>query len=147
ERRKALLERAEQDRAISETKLDLTLPGRPAPRGTLHPLTTIMEEMAGILSRMGFSWAEGPLIESDRYNFEALNIPADHPARDMHDTFYVDAGAAGPLLLRTHTSPVQIRYMETHKPPLRIMAPGRVFRHEAVDATHAAVFHQMEGLY
>lgn len=141
------LERAEQDRSISETKLDLTLPGHPVVQGTLHPLTTVMDEMARILARLGFSWAEGPLIESDHYNFEALNIPADHPARDMHDTFYVDGGKSGSLLLRTHTSPVQIRYMEKHKPPLRIMAPGRVFRHEAVDATHAAVFHQMEGLY
>ena len=159
---RALLERAEQDRSISETKLDLTLPGKPPRRGYAHPLTLVMNEMADALSRMGFSWAEGPLVESDRYNFEALNIPADHPARDMHDTFYVEALSAvgtgtaegetglapmAPMLLRTHTSPVQIRYMEKHRPPLRIMAPGRVFRHEAVDATHAAVFHQMEGLY
>ena len=150
DRRKTELERAEQDRAISETKLDLTLPGKPQRRGHTHPLTAVMNEMAEALSRMGFSWAEGPLVESDRYNFESLNIPADHPARDMHDTFYVEAMSttpSAPMLLRTHTSPVQIRYMEKNRPPLRIMAPGRVFRHEAVDATHAAVFHQMEGLY
>ncbi len=93
--------------------------------------------------------AEGPLAETEHYNFEALNIPADHPARDMHDTFYLRTGEGSPgsLLLRTHTSPVQIRRMEASRPPLRIMAPGRVFRHEAVDASHSAVFHQIEGLY
>jgi phenylalanyl-tRNA synthetase alpha chain len=99
--------------------------------------------MAGILSLMGFSWAEGPLAETDHYNFGALNMPADHPARDMQDTFYLQDV---PLLMRTHTSPVQIRAMETQRPPLKVICPGRVFRHEAVDASHSAVFHQVEGL-
>jgi phenylalanyl-tRNA synthetase alpha chain len=145
--RQTELGRAEQEKEIAETKLDLTLPGHSTPHGRIHPLTLVMDEMAGILGKLGFSWAEGPLIESDRYNFQALNIPEDHPARDMHDTFYVDIDPPGSMLLRTHTSPVQIRYMEANNPPLRIMAPGRVFRHEAVDASHGAVFHQMEGLY
>ena len=102
-----------------------------------------MEEMAGILRLLGFSWAEGPLVETDDNNFTALNIPAHHPARDLLDTFYIEGS---PLLLRTHTSPVQIRALRGAKPPLRVIAPGRVFRHEAVDATHSAVFHQVEGL-
>jgi len=148
ETRKAELESAEQEQAIAGIKLDPTLPGHKTPHGRLHPLTLVMDEMAGILAKLGFSWVEGPLIESDRYNFEALNIPADHPARDLHDTFYIEGGGApGSMLLRTHTSPVQIRHMERTKPPLRIISPGRVFRHEAVDASHGAVFHQMEGLY
>jgi len=109
-----------------------------------------MLEMADILTSMGFSWADGPLVESERYNFEALNFPPDHPARDAQDTFFLDGvapAADAARLLRTHTSPVQVRYMEKHKPPIRIIAPGRVFRHDAVDASHSAVFHQIEGLY
>ncbi|MBI3550127.1 MAG: phenylalanine--tRNA ligase subunit alpha [Elusimicrobia bacterium] len=147
--KKAELEGAAQDAAIAGTKLDLTLPGLAPAEGRLHPLTLVMREMTGILSRMGFSWAEGPHVETDHYNFESLNFPPNHPARDMQDTFYVDAGSGvpGSILLRPQTSPVQIRRMEAQRPPLRIMAPGRVFRHEAVDASHGAVFHQIEGLY
>jgi phenylalanyl-tRNA synthetase alpha chain len=142
-RRKAL-QRAADEGALAKSGLDLTLPGYKPARGRLHPLTQTLREMTGILSLMGFSWAEGPFVEDDQHNFTALNIPEHHPARDMHDTFYL---RDLPRLLRTHTSPVQIRSMESARPPLRIMCPGRVFRHEAVDATHSAVFHQVEGLY
>jgi phenylalanyl-tRNA synthetase alpha chain len=144
EARKAELEAASDLALSSEDALDLTLPAYAPARGRVHPLTSTLEEMTGILSLMGFSWAEGPLAESDDNNFTKLNIPEHHPARGMFDTFYLENS---PLLMRTHTSPVQIRAMETSRPPLRIMAPGRVFRHEAVDATHSAVFHQVEGLY
>ncbi len=123
---------------------DPTLPGFLPPRGGLHPLTRIVDEVAEILLRLGFDWAEGPLIETERYNFEVLNIPEHHPSRDLMDTFYV-SGAKG-MVLRTHTSPVQGREMEKRTPPLRIFSPGRVFRRENVDATHSAVFHQIEGL-
>ena len=123
---------------------DPTLPGYPPPRGGLHPLTQTIEEIAGILLRLGFEWAEGPLIETERYNFEVLNIPEHHPSRDLMDTFYLE-GSEG-LVLRTHTSPVQGRELEKRTPPLRIFSPGRVFRRENVDATHSAVFHQIEGL-
>lgn len=132
--------------SIASLRLDLSLPGDRPPRGGLHPLTRAAAEMTAVLSRMGFAPAEGPLVETERYNFEALNIPADHPARDMQDTFYVE-GAPG-RVMRTHTSPVQIRHLESHRPPVRVMAPGgRVFRHEAVDPSHSIVFHQIEGLY
>ncbi|MEE8424854.1 MAG: phenylalanine--tRNA ligase subunit alpha, partial [Elusimicrobiota bacterium] len=133
------------NRDIAGTRIDASLPAVPAPRGRPHPLTQTTREMTAVLSRLGFTWADGPLVETDHYNFGALGIPPDHPARDMQDTFYLDSDV--PLLMRTHTSPVQIRWMEKHKPPIRIMAPGRVFRHEAVDATHSAVFNQIEGLY
>lgn len=135
---------ARVDEKILSAGLDLSKPAFIPPRGRLHPLTQTLEEITGILSLMGFSWAEGPLAEDDRHNFGALNIPEHHPARDMHDTFYLKDL---PLLMRTHTSTVQIRTMEGARPPLRIMSPGRVFRHEQVDATHSAVFHQVEGLY
>lgn len=140
---------AHTSRKIAETRLDPTLPASGRPLGHLHPLTVLTDEMVSILSRLGFTWADGPQVEKEHYNFDALNIPADHPARDMQDTFFVDMGGGkrGDWLLRTHTSPVQIRRMESSRPPLRIMAPGRVFRHEAVDASHSAVFHQIEGLY
>lgn len=134
---------------LSSARVDLTLPGDPARRGSLHPLTRLTEEIASILSRLGFAWAEGPHVETERYNFESLNFPADHPAKDMHDTFYMRRTAGAPaLLLRTHTSPVQVRALEAARPPapLRIMAPGRVFRHENADASHSSVFHQVEGL-
>jgi len=146
EKRKTELESAKTAADIAQTAIDLSLPARPQPRGRIHPITSVMREMTGILSRLGFSYADGPNVETEHYNFEMLNIPADHPARDMQDTFYLD-GFTPSLLMRTHTSPVQIRHMETHQPPIRIMAPGRVFRHEAVDASHSAVFHQIEGLY
>lgn len=113
--------------------------------GHVHPLTQIIAEPVAIFRELGFAVAEGPEIETDFYNFDALNIPADHPARDMWDTFWLKPKAAG-YLLRTHTSPVQVRYMQEHQPPLRIIAPGKVFRYEATDATHEAQFYQLEGL-
>lgn len=144
EARRLHLERQADEKQLLSSGLDLTLPGFTPPRGRLHPLTQTLQEMTRILSLMGFSWAEGPLVETDENNFTKLNIPEHHSARDMHDTFYL---SGLPRVMRTHTSPVQIRAMESGRPPLRVMAPGRVFRHEAVDATHSAVFHQVEGLY
>jgi len=128
------------DRLVSE-RVDVTLPGRGQQAGGLHPVTRTMERIENIFSRLGFSVEQGPEIEDDFHNFEALNIPSHHPARAMHDTFYFDANT----LLRTHTSPVQIRHMETSKPPLRIIAPGRVYRCDS-DLTHTPMFHQVEGL-
>lgn len=120
---------------------DLTLPGRcPAP-GTLHPVTKVMQETCAIFESLGFSVAEGPDVEVDYYNFEALNIPAHHPARDMHDTFYISDS----VLLRTHTSPMQARVMEAQDPPLRVIAPGKVYRCDS-DITHTPMFHQVEGV-
>ncbi len=142
--RKAFLENAADEASLSQNAFDLSLPAFAPPRGSIHPITQTLEEMAGILSRMGFSRAEGPLGETDHHNFTALNIPEHHPARGMIDTFYLKDS---PLLMRTHTSSVQSRAMRSQRPPLRIIMPGRVFRHEAVDATHSAVFHQIEGLY
>ena len=113
-----------------------------ASTGHLHPLSQIIRAAVDIFSDLGFAVASGPEVETDYYNFDALNVPKDHPARDMQDTFWLKAGN----VLRTHTSPVQVRYMEAHKPPLRIVVPGRVFRHEATDATHEAQFYQLEGL-
>ncbi|MDE2291372.1 MAG: phenylalanine--tRNA ligase subunit alpha, partial [Elusimicrobia bacterium] len=142
--RRRSLEAAALDAELAAARVDLTLPAPPWPRGRRHPVAETMAEMRSVLGRLGFIPAEGPLVESERNNFEGLNIPADHPARDLQDTFYLKDV---PRLLRTHTSPVQVRFMEANKPPLRIMALGRVFRHEAVDASHSAVFHQCEGLY
>ena len=119
---------------------DLSLPGRVAPFGRLHPLTQVMDEVCSIFVDLGFAVAEGPDVELDYYNFEALNIPKHHPARDMHDTFYINES----ILLRTHTSPMQIRAMEKEKPPLRIIAPGKVYRCDS-DITHTPMFHQVEG--
>jgi phenylalanyl-tRNA synthetase alpha chain len=119
---------------------DLSLPGRAIPPGRLHPVTQIMNEVCGIFEGLGFAVAEGPDVETDFYNFEALNIPPHHPARDMHDTFYVSDS----VLLRTHTSPMQIRTMEKRKPPLRMIAPGKVYRCDS-DVTHTPMFHQVEG--
>ncbi|HDR05963.1 MAG TPA: phenylalanine--tRNA ligase subunit alpha [Candidatus Marinimicrobia bacterium] len=124
-------------------KSDFTLPGYPFPMGTLHPITTAVSEILGIFSRLGFDVATGYEVETDWYNFGSLNFPENHPARDMQDTFYTESGH----LLRTHTSPVQTRYMTSHQPPVRIVAPGRVFRNEAVSARSYCVFHQIEGLY
>jgi phenylalanyl-tRNA synthetase alpha chain len=129
--------------------LDVTLPGRTPPVGRLHPVTRIIYEISDIFASMGFQVVEGPEVEWDYYNFEALNIPDEHPARDTMATLWVDyekEGGQRPMLLRTHTSPMQIRYMEKTKPPLRIVVPGRVFRYEATDATHIPMFHQIEGL-
>ncbi len=130
---------------LNKVNLDLTLPGYPVAKGHRHPLSVAQDRMTEILSRLGFEWAEGPWVEDEKHNFDLLNIPLHHPARDAQDTFFVDGKM--PLVLRTHTSNVQSRYMEKHKPPLRIMAPGRVFRNDSLDATHSPVFHQIEGLY
>ena len=125
--------------------IDITAPGKKIALGRLHPLTRVQRAVVRIFGSMGFGVAEGPHIENEWYNFDALNIPANHPARDMWDTFWLKPRSAN-LLLRTHTSPVQIRYMETHQPPFRIIAPGRVFRYEATDAKHSFDLHQLEGL-
>ena len=130
---------AQQDLAGSQ--LDVSLPGRPLNRGTLHPVTQITNEICAIFSRLGFDVAEGPEIETDYYNFEALNIPKNHPARDMQDTFYISDN----IVLRTHTSPTQPRVMEKQQPPVRIVAPGKVYRCDS-DLTHTPMFHQVEGL-
>jgi phenylalanyl-tRNA synthetase alpha chain len=119
---------------------DLTLPGRCPAAGSLHPVTRVMNEACQIFEQLGFSVAEGPDVETDHYNFEALNIPEHHPARDMHDTFYISDS----ILLRTHTSPMQARIMEAQQPPLRVIAPGKVYRCDS-DITHTAMFHQVEG--
>lgn len=126
-------------------QIDVTAPGRKVSRGSLHPLTQIQNRVNEIFASLGFEIVEGPELETEWYNFDALNIPKDHPARDMWDTFWI-ASETEKLLLRTHTSPVQIRYMESHQPPFRIIAPGRVFRHEASDASHDMQFYQLEGL-
>jgi phenylalanyl-tRNA synthetase alpha chain len=122
--------------------LDVSLPGRGIGIGTLHPITRTMQRIETLFHSLGFTVADGPEIEDDFHNFTALNTPEDHPARSMHDTFYVDGG----MVLRTHTSPVQVRYMETHPPPIKIIAPGRVYRIDS-DATHSPMFHQVEGLW
>jgi phenylalanyl-tRNA synthetase alpha chain len=128
---------------LREEALDVTLPGRGTGFGGLHPVTRTMERLEALFRSMGFEVADGPEIETDYYNFTALNQPENHPARSMHDTFYLDDGVH---LLRTHTSPIQIRYMETRKPPIKIIAPGRVYRVDS-DATHSPMFHQIEGLW
>jgi phenylalanyl-tRNA synthetase alpha chain len=140
ERSLAIKERLKKDKLKNE-KIDVTLPGRRSPMGTKHPVTLVIEEISDIFAGLGFLVAEGPEIELDYYNFEALNFPKDHPARDMQDTFFVQDN----LLLRTHTSPVQIRTMLNQKPPVRIIAPGTVYRCDS-DATHSPMFHQIEGL-
>ena len=130
--------------ALGDTEwVDLTFVPNPVRRGHLHPLTLILREVKAIFSRLGYEVALGPQVEDEFHNFEALNIPEEHPARDTMDSFYVEAGS---LLLRTHTSPVQIRYMQSHKPPIRIIAPGAVYRRDATDPSHGAQFYQFEGL-
>jgi phenylalanyl-tRNA synthetase alpha chain len=133
--------RQEQERREREAWVDITMPGNKPLLGKLHPITLTFREMERIFSSLGFEVAEGPNVELDYYNFEALNIPKDHPARDMQDTFYVAPG----VVLRTHTSPVQIRVMERQLPPIRIIAPGAVYRHDQ-DISHSPMFHQVEGL-
>ncbi len=128
---------------LTQEALDVTLPGRGLGTGGMHPVTRTLERIEELFHSLGFEVAEGPEIETDYYNFTALNQPANHPARSMHDTFYLDDGKH---LLRTHTSPIQIRYMETHRPPIKIIAPGRVYRVDS-DATHSPMFHQIEGLW
>lgn len=135
--------------ASLEQRLDVTLPGYPLPLGRLHPTTQMLRDICSIFTSMGFQVVEGPEVEWDYYNFEALNIPQDHPARDMWATFWMDfpaEGGEGTMLLRTHTSPMQIRVMEKTRPPVRVIVPGKVYRYEATDATHEAMFYQVEGL-
>ena len=141
EARKSSLEQARLEAKLASECVDVTLPGRGQQAGGLHPVTRTMQRIESLFSQLGFTVEEGPEIEDDFHNFEALNIPEHHPARAMHDTFYFDAQT----LLRTHTSPVQVRHMETDQPPLRIIAPGRVYRCDS-DLTHTPMFHQVEGL-
>lgn len=141
EARKQSLQGAVLNARLEAERIDVTLPGRGQPSGGLHPISQTMERIESLFAQLGFSVAEGPEIEDDFHNFEALNIPETHPARAMHDTFYFDAHT----LLRTHTSPVQIRTMEQQQPPLRLIAPGRVYRCDS-DLTHTPMFHQIEGL-
>ena len=145
---KADLETADLNRRLASERVDMTLPAPEAPRGTVHPVSQVMDELAEIFADMGFAVAEGPEIEDDWHNFTALNIPETHPARAMHDTFYFPdemARDGQKMVLRTHTSPVQIRTMTSQEPPIRIIAPGRVYRSDS-DATHTPMFHQIEGL-
>jgi phenylalanyl-tRNA synthetase alpha chain len=146
EQRRAVLERAALDEKLATERLDVTLPPRPWEQGLIHPLSRTMEEMAAIFGAMGFEVAEGPDVETDWHNFGALNIPAHHPARAEHDTFYLPPAPDGTQrVLRTHTSPVQIRAMLARTPPLRVIVPGRTYRGDH-DATHSPMFHQIEGL-
>jgi len=140
------LERRESASRDLAAAVDVTLPGRRTREGGLHPITIVRRQIEGIFLRMGYSIADGPEVENDFHNFEALNFPPDHPARDSQDTLFVESNAVSPLLLRTHTSPVQIREMRRHGAPLRLIVPGRVYRKDEVDATHSPVFHQVEGL-
>lgn len=140
--KKNTLAQAELNRRLTEEKIDVSLSPRPESTGTLHPLTKTIEDVVAYFAQMGFTVAEGPDIENEENNFNALNIPAHHPARQSHDTFYFDSPD---LLLRTHVSPIQIRTMRTTKPPIRILAPGRAYRCDH-DATHTPMFHQIEGL-
>ena len=130
-----------KEQIILRERIDVTLPGRAVRHGRLHPVTQVREEICRIFAGLGFSVVEGPEVELDYYNFEALNIPKDHPARDMQDTFYVEDN----IVLRTHTSPVQVRIMEKTRPPVRILSPGRVYRRDS-DVSHTPMFHQIEGL-
>jgi phenylalanyl-tRNA synthetase alpha chain len=146
--KKADLETADLNRRLASERVDMTLPAPETPRGTIHPVSQVMDELAEIFADMGFAVAEGPEIEDDWHNFTALNIPETHPARAMHDTFYFPdemASDGQKMVLRTHTSPVQIRTMTAQEPPIRIIAPGRVYRSDS-DATHTPMFHQIEGL-
>ncbi len=142
EAKKSQFEAELEAKKLAGETIDVTMPGNASAIGKKHPLTAVLDDLKNIFIGMGFSIVEGPEVELDYYNFEALNIPKDHPARDTQDTFYIDDN----VVLRTQTSPVQIRTMEKQKPPIRIISPGRVYRSDAVDATHSPVFHQIEGL-
>lgn len=142
ERKLQELERKNQEKRLREERIDVTLPGKRSDVGGAHPITRVYREIRAIFTRMGFTALDGPEIEFDKYNFEMLNIPKNHPSRDMQDTFYVSED----VVLRTHTSPVQVRTMLTQKPPIRMICPGRVYRTDDVDATHSPVFNQMEGM-
>jgi phenylalanyl-tRNA synthetase alpha chain len=143
----SLLNSAKQNLEVASVEtanfIDLTLPGRGEPLGTRHPITQTLDDLRHIFASMGFAVVDGPEIEDDYHNFAALNFPPDHPARDMQDTFFIE----GDVLLRTHTSPVQIRVMEERRPPVRVIVPGRVYRNEAISARSYCLFHQVEGLY
>jgi phenylalanyl-tRNA synthetase alpha chain len=141
--RRATLQAREMQARLADERIDVTLPGRSLPQGSTHPITRTIRDICDVFKDMGFLVAEGPEVETDYYNFQALNIPTDHPARDMQDTFWVSPGQ---VLLRTQTSPNQIRIMEQTRPPVRAVVPGKVYRNEATDATHEAMFHQIEGL-
>lgn len=143
EKKLSILREQEKEKKLKSERIDVTLPGRPLRRGHRHPISLVLEEIKDIFTAMGFEIAEGPEVEWDYYNFEALNIPKDHPARDMQDSFYI----TDEILLRTHTSPVQVRVLEKSVPkvPVRIIAPGKVYRRDD-DATHSPMFHQVEGL-
>ena len=140
--KKAEMEAKLQDEKLAKEVIDITMPGKRSKVGNLHPLTKVLDEFKDTVIGLGFEIAEGPDVETDYYNFEALNIPKNHPARDTQDSFYVEDN----IVLRTQTSPMQIRVMENKKPPIRIIAPGRVYRSDAMDATHSPIFHQIEGL-
>ncbi len=140
--RRDALSNAKLEAQLAAEALDVSLPGRGRAKGTVHPLTRVQERIEALFHSLGFTVADGPEIEDDFHNFTALNTPENHPARSMQDTFYVDGG----MVLRTHTSPIQVRYMETHEPPIKIIAPGRVYRVDS-DATHSPMFHQVEGLW
>ncbi len=142
DQKKETLEAAAAEAKLQSETIDVTMPGRRRNYGKKHPLITVLDDLKDIFIGMGFTIAEGPEVELDYYNFEALNIPKDHPARDTQDSFYIDET----IVLRSQTSPVQVRTMEQQKPPIRIISPGRVYRSDAVDATHSPVFHQVEGL-
>src|SRR3989338_1481732 len=145
EEKRRELSAASYESVLKGERIDVTRPGLKHARGHIHPISRVIKDIVSIFSSMGFEVVEGPEVETEYYNFDALNIPANHPARDMWDTFWLKPKNAGHLL-RTHTSPVQIRYMEKHNPPLRIIAPGRIFRYEATDASHGFNFYQLEGL-
>lgn len=141
---KTTLSKQAQLSQLEQDRIDVTLPGNVIRVGSAHPILSAIQEISSIFHQLGFDSVSGPEMETDDNNFNALNIPLHHPARDLHDTFYLKTNP--PLLLRTHTSPVQIRLMRAVRPPVRIISVGRVYRHEAIDATHAAIFHQVEGL-
>lgn len=136
-----IYEASERQSRLASESIDVTLPGRPHPAGRLHPITQIIEEISNVFVAMGFEIATGPDLEEEEYNFDALNIPPDHPSRDMHDTFYLQGGG----VLRTHTTPVQVRTMRKRNPPIAIIVPGKVYRCENADFTHSPVFHQVDG--
>ena len=142
EEKRVQISNAMEEAKLKNEVIDVTMPGKKAEIGKLHPLTKVMNEIKDIFLGMGFSIADGPEVEYDYYNFEALNIPKNHPARDTQDTFYIEDN----IVLRTQTSPMQVRVMENTRPPIRVIAPGRVYRSDSVDATHSPVFHQIEGL-
>ena len=141
--KRELLHQRELMQTLEQERIDVTLPGSVLPIGHMHPLSQVIQDVARIFVNMGFQVVQGPEVETDYYNFQALNVPEDHPARDMQDTFWV---VPGEILLRTQTSPMQIRTMEQMRPPVRVIVPGKVYRYEAVDASHEAMFHQIEGL-